>query len=174
MSQRGIGQQVTQRTTQQGRPQIRILATGCQVVNAGQDDRVQDDDLAQKDDLLFGTHGTEEMPKTDVVVALRVSTVFCCVLYDVDGGGLCCRLVCHRSNEVTTSARLVFIVDEVLGINPAVELGVVAVPFHQSLRSSAHLAMLQYRFLTEHFIGGYQHLVQLARHPSRGTYFADP
>ena len=46
-SQRGIGQQVTQRTAQQDRPQIRILVTGCQVVNTYQYDRVQDDDLAQ-------------------------------------------------------------------------------------------------------------------------------
>ena len=45
-SQSGIGQQITQRTTQQGRPQIRVVVTGRQVVNANQDDLVQDDDLA--------------------------------------------------------------------------------------------------------------------------------
>ena len=111
-SYRGIGQQVTQITTQQGRPQNRILVTGCQVVNADQDDRVQDDDLAQKDDLFFRIHGTEEMPKSDVFVTLSVSTAFCCVLYNGDGGSLCCRLVCHRSNEATTGVRLVFTVDE--------------------------------------------------------------
>ena len=41
-----------------------------------------------KYDLLFSTHGTEEMPRSVVVVALRVSTVFCCqVLFLYDGGG---------------------------------------------------------------------------------------
>ena len=38
-SQSGIG------TTQQGRPHIRVVVTGRQVVNVDQDDRVQDDDL---------------------------------------------------------------------------------------------------------------------------------
>ena len=99
------------------------------------------------------------MPRSAVFLALRISTV----LFFYDGGGevLCCRPVCHRSNEPTTDARLVFIVDEILGIDPAVELGGVAVPFHQSLRSSAHLAALHYRFHAVHFIGGYRRLLQL-------------
>ena len=109
------------------------------------------------------------MPRSTLVAALSVSIVFCCccallLLFVYDGGGgevLCCRLVCHRSNEVTTDARLVFIVDERLSIDPAVEFGRVAVPFHQSLRSSAHLAALQYRFHATHVIGGYRHLLQL-------------
>ena len=66
--------QVTQRTTQQGRPQIRILVTCGQVVNAYQDDRVQDDDLTEKDYFLFRTHGTEQVPRSVVLFALRVST----------------------------------------------------------------------------------------------------
>ena len=90
MSQSRNGQQVTQRTTQQGYPHIIILLIGRQVVNADQDDRVQDNDLAQKDDLLFRTHGTEEMLVSAVVVALRVSIVFCCVLFLYDGGGGLC------------------------------------------------------------------------------------
>ena len=149
-SQSGIGQQVTQRTTQHGSPHIRILVTCGQVVDGYQDDREQYDDLTQKHYILFGTHGTEQMPRSVVFVALRVSTVLC---YDVlsllfffyDGGGgggevLCCRLVSHRSNEATTDARLVLIVDEGLDIDPVVEVGGVVVQFHQSLRSSAHIA----------------------------------
>ena len=134
-SQSGIGQQVTQRTTQQGRPQIRILVTCRQVVNAYQDDRVKDDDLTKKHYLLSGTHGTEQMPRSAVFLALCVSAV----LFFYDGGGgdgsgevLCHRLVCHRPNEVTTDARLDFIANESLGIDPAVELGGVAVPFHKT------------------------------------------
>ena len=63
--------------------------------------------------------------------------------------------------KISVVARLVFIVDESLGIDPAVEFGEVAVPFHQSLRSSTHLAALQYRFHAVHFIDGYRHLLQL-------------
>ena len=145
-SQSGIGQQVTQRTTQQGRPQIIILVTCCQVVNAYQDDRVQDDDLTKKHYLISGTHGTEHMPRSVVFLALCVSAVL--FFYDGGGGGdgsgeiLCHRLACHRPNEVTTDARLDFIASESLGIDPAVELGGVAVPFHQNLRSSTHFAAL--------------------------------
>ena len=89
------------------------------------------------------------MLRSAVFLALRVSTVlfFFFFFYEGgDGGGgevPCCRLFCHRSNEATIDALLVFIVDEGLGIDPAVALGGVAVPFHQSLRSSANLA-LQY------------------------------
>ena len=159
-SQSGIGQQVTQRTTQQGRPQIRILVTCRQVVNSYQDDRVQDDDLTQKHYLLSRTHGTEKK----VFLALCVSTVL--FFYDGSGGSgggevLCYRLVCHRPIEVTTDARLDFIANESLGIDPAVELGRVAVPFHQSLPSSTQFAALQYRFHAVHFIDGYRHLLQL-------------
>ena len=119
MSQRGIGEQVTQITTQQGRPQIRILVTFSQFVNAYQDDREQDEDLTQKDYFLFRTHGTEQIQRSAaVLVALRVSTVLCCCRYYVlfcDGGGcgevLCCRALCHFSNEVSPYARLVFIVE---------------------------------------------------------------
>ena len=122
--------------------------------------------MTQKHYLLFGTHGTEQMPKSVVFVALRVSTVLCydvisLLLFFYDGGGggggggevLCCRLVCRRSNEATTDARLVFIVDEGLDIHPVVEVGEVVVQVHQSLRSSAYLAALQYRF---HFIPLYR------------------
>ena len=108
-----------------------------QVVNAYQDDRVQDDDLTRKHDFLSRTHGTEQMPRSAVFLALCVSNVFFFFFYDGGGGGgevLCCRVVCHRSNEATTNARLVFIADEGLGIDPAVQIGGVAVPFHQSLR----------------------------------------
>ena len=141
-SQSGIEQQVTQIIIEQGRPQIRILVTCRQVVNANQDDRVQEYDLAQKDYFHFRTHGTEQMPRSAVVVALRVSTDLCYVLllffYDGGGGeGLCCRLVCHRSNEATTGAHRVFIVDEGFGIHPIVGFRGVAIPFYQSLRSSA-------------------------------------
>ena len=81
------------------------------------------------------------------------------LFYDGDGGEvLCCRLICHLSNEATTNARLIFIVDEGLGIDPAVEFGGVAAPFHQSLRSSVHLAALHYRFHAVHFIDGCRHL----------------
>ena len=122
-----------------------------------QNDLIQNNDLAQKDDLLFGTHGTENMPTSAVGIALRVSAVFCVLvllfLYDFSGD-LCYRLVCHRSNEALTGAHLVFIADESIGIDRPVELGGVAVPFHQSLHSSTHLATLQYGFHAVHFIGG--------------------
>ena len=97
--------------------------------------------------------------RTNAFLALCLSTV----LFFCDGGGevLCCRFLCHRSSEPTTDARRVFIVDEGLDIDSAVELGGVAVPFHQSLRSFAYLAALQYRFHAVHFIGGYRHLLQL-------------
>ena len=62
---------------------------------------------------------------------------------------------------MTTDARLDFIANESLGTDPAVELRGVAVPFHQSLRSSTHLTELQYRFHAVHFIDGYRHLLQL-------------
>ena len=115
-----ITTQVTQRTTQQGRPQISILVNCGQVVNAYQDDSEQDEDLTQKEYYLFRTHGTEQMPRSAaVLVALRVSTVLCCcccyyvLFYDGGGGGevLCCRVLCHFSNEVSPYARLVFIVE---------------------------------------------------------------
>ena len=136
---------MTSQTTQQGRLQIRILVTCRQVVNAYQDDRVQDDDLTKKHYLLSRTHGTEQMPRSAVFLALCVSAVL--FFYDSGGGYgsgevLCHRLVCHRPNEVTTDARLDFIANESLGIDPAVELGGVTVPFHQNLRSSTHFAAL--------------------------------
>ena len=90
-----------------------------QVVNADQNDRVQNDDLTQKHYLLFGTHGTEQMPESAVVLARRsVSTILLFFLlhllvYDGGGGGagLWCRVLCHFSNEVSPYARLVFIVE---------------------------------------------------------------
>lgn len=69
---RRIGQQVTKRTTQQTRAQNRIVVTGCQVVAAGHDDRVQDDDLTKKDDFLFGKRATEELP----LIAVSVREIF--------------------------------------------------------------------------------------------------
>ena len=88
-----------------------------QVVNADQNDRVQDDDLTQKHFLLFGTHGTEHMPGSAVFLARRsISTIllFFHLVYDDGGGGgegLWCRVLCHFSNEVSPYARLVFIVE---------------------------------------------------------------
>ena len=111
-----------------------------QVVNAYQDDRVQDDDLTKKHYLLSGTHGTEQMPRSAVFLALCVSAVL--FFYDGGGGDGSGEVLCHRPNEVTTDARLDFIANESLGIDPAVELGGVAVPFHQNLRSSTHFAAL--------------------------------
>ena len=70
--QSGIGQQLAQRTAQQRRPQIRILVTGRQFVDADQDDLAQDDDLAEKDTFLFGTHGAKEMPRSSVDVDFPV------------------------------------------------------------------------------------------------------
>ena len=141
-----------------------------QVVNAYKDDRVQDDDY-----LLSRTHGTEQMPRSAVFLALCVRTVL--IFYDGgDGGGgevLCYRLVCHRPNEVTRDVRLDFIANEGLGIDPAVELGGVAVPFHQILRSSTHLAALQYRFHAVHFIDGYRHLLQLCFVEGAVQHFAE-
>ena len=55
---------------------------------------------------------------------------------------------------------LVFI-DERLGIDPAVVFGRMSEPFHQSLRSTADLTTLQYRFDAVHFIGRYRHFLQL-------------
>ena len=56
---------------------------------------------------------------------------------------------------------LMNIVDEGLGIDPAVEFGRVAEPFHQSLRSPAYFTALQNQFHAVQFIGGYRHLMQL-------------
>ena len=70
------------------------------------------------------------------------------------------------SNEVATDARQVSIVDEGLGIEPAVEFGGVAVPFHQSLLSSAHLGTLQYRF---HAVeGSVQHFTEVVNQSVHG------
>ena len=54
-------------------------------------------------------------------------------------------------------------VDERLGIDPAVEFGRVAAPFHQSLRSSAYLTVLQYRHLLQlQFVeGAVQHFTEI-------------
>ena len=92
-----------------------------QVVNADQNDRVQDDDLTQKHDLLFGTRGTEKMPGSAVwLVRCSVSTILVLLhlflVYDGGGGGgggagRWCRVVCHFSNAVSPCARLVFIVE---------------------------------------------------------------
>ena len=98
-----------------------------QVVNAYQDDREQDEDLTQKDYFFFRIHGTEQMPRSAAATAaaalcvLRVSIVLCCyyvllfllLFYDDGGGGevLCCRVLCHFSNEVSPYAWLVFIVE---------------------------------------------------------------
>ena len=76
--------------------------TGCQVVDAGHDDRVQDDDLTQKDDFLFGKRATEELP----MIALSIREIF---VYD---SGLLCRLIGRHWNEATTDARLLFISHE--------------------------------------------------------------
>ena len=90
-----------------------------QVVTAYQDDRVQDDDLTQKHNLIFGTHGTEQVPGSAVFLARRtVSTIllfFLLHLLVYDGGaggaGLWCRVLCHFSNEVSPYAQLVFTVE---------------------------------------------------------------
>ena len=71
-------------------------------------------------------------------------------------------LVSFLERSVTVRvASLYSRVDECLGIDPTVEFGGVAEPFHQSLRSSTYLTTLQYRFHVVHFIGGYRHLLQL-------------
>ena len=69
--------------------------------------------------------------------------------------------MCLCSNAVSSCARLVFIVDESLGIDPAVEVGGIAEPFHQSFLSSTNCTAFQYRFNTVHLIKGYRHLLQL-------------
>ena len=55
----------------------------------------------------------------------------------------CCYVLCHFSNVTICAASLYSGVDECLGIDPAVEFGGVAEPFHQSLRSSTYLTTLQ-------------------------------
>lgn len=75
-------------------------------------------------------------------------------LYD-GGGYLCCRIVCHLSNNVTTGTRLLSIANEGFGIDPAVELGEVALLFLQILRS------LQYRYHAAQFICRYRQLLKL-------------
>ena len=72
-----------------------------------------------------------------------------------------CRVVCHFPNAVSSCARLGFIVDESLGIDPAVEVGGIAEPFHQSFLTFTNRTAFQYRFNTVHFIKGYRHLLQL-------------
>ena len=66
-----------------------------------------------------------------------------------------------RQDKTSSAMRTPVFFDERLGIDPAVEFGGVAAPFHQSLRSSAYFAALQYRFHAVHFIGGYRQLLQL-------------
>ena len=63
--------------------------------------------------------------------------------------------------------------DECLGIDPAVEFGGVAEPFHRSLRSSTYLTTLQYRLHAEHFIGGYRHLLQFQFVEGAVQHFAE-
>ena len=152
--QSGIGQQVIKRTTQQSRPHTRIIVTCRQVVNAYLYDSVQEDDLTQKHYLLWRTHGTEQMPRSAVFLALCISTVlFFFFFYDGGIGGcgevLCYRFVCHRSNEATTDARLVIIADEGLGVDPAVELGGGSRTI--SPKPPFYLVALQYRFHAVHF-----------------------
>ena len=59
--------------------------------------------------------------------------------------------MCHFPNAVSSCERLVFIVDESPGIDPAVEVGGIAEPFHQSFLSSTNCTACQYRFNTVHF-----------------------
>ena len=56
----GLGQKVTQRTAQQCSPQIRVVVTGCHIVDADHDDRVQDDDLTKEHDFSLVTVGNED------------------------------------------------------------------------------------------------------------------
>ena len=154
-SPRGIGEQVTQITTQQGRPQIRILVTCGQVVNAYQNDREQDEDLTQKDYFLFRTHGTEHMQRSTVLFALRVSTVLCCcyillffLFYDGGGGEVsCCCVLCHFSNKVSPYARLVFIVEWTSALAPIQLLNLegrtISLKPNHFTKASVHLPTLR-------------------------------
>ena len=103
--------------------------TGCQIVDADHNDRVQDEDLTQKNDLRLWAFGTDKMTTSACNVALRVSNVWCyyfvfffffVVLYD---RGYSCRLVRHGSNDASIGGRLLFIPKERLGIDSTVELG---------------------------------------------------
>ena len=46
-----------------------------QVVNTYQDDREHDEDLTQKDNFLFRTHGTEQMPRSAAAAAAAAAAV---------------------------------------------------------------------------------------------------
>ena len=70
--------------------------TGCQIVDADCDDRVQDDDLTQKHDFRLGTIGAEEVPtRCNNLVVVVVRNV-CPFAVFFDGG--------HRWNEESTGA----------------------------------------------------------------------
>ena len=70
--------------------------TGCQIVDADRDDRVQDDDLTQEHDFRLGTIGAEEVPtRCNNLVVVVVGNVYPFVVFFDDG---------HRWNEESTVA----------------------------------------------------------------------
>ena len=84
-----------------------------------------------------------------------------------------CRVSFLECSVAMCAASLYNGVDECPGIDPAVEFGGIAEPFHQSLLSSTNFTALQYLFNTVHFIDGYRHLLQLQFVEGTVQHFAE-
>ena len=72
-----------------------------------------------------------------------------------------CASVLSSSSMTAVAAAAAAVKSSVIDSSVIVEFGGVAVPLHQSVRSSTYFAALQCRFHAVHFIDGYRHLLQL-------------
>ena len=84
-----------------------------------------------------------------------------------------CRVSFLECSVAMRAASLYSGVDECPGIDPAVEFGGIAEPFHQSLLSFTNRTALQYFFNAVHSIDGYRHLLQLQFVEGAVQHFAE-